>query len=326
MQSPITERDGPIDAARHPATPVRRHSLIPPPRRADRAERRGIDFRPAYLTRRQTATWDGVSGEVVRILDHAPFESEYAGPRHLLIAYERAVREQGESILEGLPRSRQHDFSHRMTFIPAGRKFFESQQPRGPTRAIYVYLDPCLAHRERDGRVESVELKPRLFFDSPLLWQTLLKLKELIELGASARRDYAEALGVVLAHELLQLSSGAVSAEPAARGGLAGWQRRIVAQYLEENLTEPVALSTLAGLVRLSPYHFARAFKQSFGVPPHRYHTYQRIERAKTLLAKPALSITEIAFAVGFREASTFTTAFRRCARRTPTEYRRSLL
>jgi AraC family transcriptional regulator len=318
MRWQITACDHPLDEARHAAARERVQLSVPPP-----AARLGIDLRPSYLVRRQTAHWRGLAGELVQVLDQAPFETEYAGARHLLIAYERAVRERGESILEGLPPSTQRDFSRKLTFIPAGRTFFESQEPRVATRVICVYIDPQSVVM---GRVETVELRPRLFFDSPLLWQTLLKLKELIELGASASQHYAEALGVVLTHELLEFSTGAVSTEPLVRGGLAGWQRRVVAEYLEEHLAESIPLATLAGLVRLSPYHFSRAFKQSFGMPPHRYHTTLRIERAKTLLARGGLSITEIAFKVGFTEASAFTAAFRRCARRTPTDYRRSLL
>ena len=51
------------------------------------------------------------------------------------------------------------------------------------------------------------------------------------------------------------------------RGGLAAWQQRVVTDYVEEHLAEQIPLATLAGLARLSPYHFSRAFKQSFGVP-----------------------------------------------------------
>ena len=56
--------------------------------------------------------------------------------------------------------------------------------------------------------------------------------------------------------------------------------------YIEEHLAEQIPLKTLAQLVRLSPCYFCRAFKQSFGVPPHRYHSARRIEQAKALLAR----------------------------------------
>jgi AraC family transcriptional regulator len=94
---------------------------------------------------------------------------------------------------------------------------------------------------------------------------------------------------------------------------------------LEEHLAEQIPVARLAELVRLSRYHFCRAFRQSFGISPHRYHANRRLERSKALLADPALSVTEIALDVGFRETSSFTTAFRKLFGRTPTEYRRSL-
>ena len=95
--------------------------------------------------------------------------------------------------------------------------------------------------------------------------------------------------------------------------------------YIEEHIAAQVPLATLAHSVRLSAYHFCRAFKQSFGIPPHRYHIKRRIERAKTLLADPASSVTDIALELGFSETSSFTAAFRKATGTTPTAYRRSL-
>ena len=71
-----------------------------------------------------------------------------------------------------------------------------------------------------------------------------------------------------MAHELLRLESGAVPARQNVRGGLAGWQRKKLAEYIEEHLAEDISLPALAEIARLeTPFHFARAFKQSFGLP-----------------------------------------------------------
>jgi len=129
----------------------------------------------------------------------------------------------------------------------------------------------------------------------------------------------------VLAHELIRLNAGPPRIEVPIRGGLAAWQQRVITAYIEEHLAEQISLRTLAGLVSLSPYHFCRAFRQSFGTPPHRYHGSRRIECAKTLLVESASSVTEIGLAVGFRETSSFTTAFRKATGQTPTAHRRSL-
>jgi AraC family transcriptional regulator len=109
------------------------------------------------------------------------------------------------------------------------------------------------------------------------------------------------------------------------RGGLAGWQKKKVSDYIEDHLDEEISLQELADVAELSRYHFARAFKQSFGIPPHRYHMSRRMERAKTLLEVPARSVTEVGMMLGFAETSSFTTSFRRSVGLTPSDYRRSV-
>ena len=101
------------------------------------------------------------------------------------------------------------------------------------------------------------------------------------------------------------------------------WQLKRVAEFIEQHLAEDISLTTLAELVDLSVYHFAHAFKQSFGAPPHRYHMARRMDRAKSLLQRPALSVTEIGARIGFRETSSFTRAFCKFTGLTPSEYRR---
>jgi AraC family transcriptional regulator len=281
-----------------------------------------VDFRPAGIFRRQIAAWRGLGGEMTRTLRREPFEVEYNGAWHLLIAYESAQRFDGETIIDGLPRSTLRDISHKLVFVPAGLGFREWQEPRSLMSAIYLHLDPDTALIHDEERSRSPACAPRLFFESTALWQTALKLKGLIETGATVSPLYAEALAVVLLHELLD--SSRVSA-PRARGGLAYSQRRAVLHYIEEHLAQEISLSTLASLAQLSPYHFLRTFKESFGVTPHRYHVQQRIERAKQLLADRNLSLLQIAIDLGFAEASSFSLAFRKMACMTPSAYRRSL-
>jgi AraC family transcriptional regulator len=282
-----------------------------------------VDFRPAGVIKRRTAVWSGLIGENVTATRHEVLESEYCGPAHLLIAYEQAGRHDGESIVDDIARSTRRDLACKLSYVPPGCRFREWQSPRVLMRATYLYIDAGLTDSE-DGSGASRGV-PRLFFDSPVLWQTARKLATLIETAPSTSRHYGEALAVVLAHELLSLNAGAPASPPPARGGLAGWQRRLIAQYVEDNLSGHISLASLADMARLSVYHFSRAFKQSFGKPPHRYHMSRRIERAKTLLANANLSVTEIAVDLGFSETSSFSATFRKLAGRTPTAYRRDL-
>ncbi len=209
--------------------------------------------------------------------------------------------------------------------MPAGHEYRDWQVPRVPSRILYFYFDlPVLAFHS-DHEAYTPRISPRLFFRNATLWETALKLKGLIESPASDNQPYLEALGAVLAHEVTRLDRDPPHASSPTRGGLAAWQERTVTAYIEEHLAEQLSLATLSQLARLSSYYFCRAFKQSFGAPPHRYQINRRIERAKLLLADRDASITDIGFRLGFSQTSSFTAAFRKAAGITPSAYRRGL-
>ena len=69
-------------------------------------------------------------------------------------------------------------------------------------------------------------------------------------------------------------------------------------------------IARLASVSGVSKAHFARCFKEAFGVPPHRYLLTRRIERAKTLLRDTDLPVTEIAFQTGWNSLGTFGRVF----------------
>lgn len=284
-----------------------------------------VDFFPADIVRHQTALWRGVQAKTVQIINHEPFEYSFKEQCHLLIAVEQGVRYDGETFVEGLPKSTLRNYSHKMIFVPAGRKFFGVQNPQRLTRSICLYIDPNSVLVDPELRFAEAELRPGLLFEDTGLWETVLKLKAQIGSADPGDRMYADALGGLLAHELLRVHGTVAPSKPANRGGLAPWQQRRVTDFMEEHVAEDLSLEVLANLVRLSPYHFVRSFKQSFGEPPHRYWTRRRIEHAKALLANPRASITEIAFDVGFGGTSAFSARFRRITGQTPTDYRRDL-
>jgi len=78
----------------------------------------------------------------------------------------------------------------------------------------------------------------------------------------------------------------------------------------------------LASVSGVSEAHFARSFKQAFGVPPHRYLLTRRIERATALLRDTELSITEIAFEAGWNSMGTFGRTFFDITGESPSAFR----
>ena len=264
--------------------------------------------------------------ETITLADDEHFDSGYCGPLHLLIAHQHLSRHRGVTSIEGLPDSTRQNLTRTLTFVPAGRRFREWHSPETPAHITYIYIHPSAMALAADGDINAKVLVPRVHFHHAVLWETVLKVKTLVEGEGVRSGRYGNALGVVLTHELVNSIQGVRDREGLARGGgLTAWQRRLVARHVEEHLAEQLPISTLAELARLSRYHFCRSFRDSFGVSPHRYHLHRRAERAKTLLANPALSVTEIALDLGFRETSSFSTAFRKLVGRTPTGYRRSL-
>ena len=87
---------------------------------------------------------------------------------------------------------------------------------------------------------------------------------------------------------------------------------------------EPLAVADLAAAAGLSPAHFSRAFKKTFGEAPHQYLLTRRLERAAALLRNTDNSVTEICFAVGLGSLGSFTTSFRRVYGASPGDYRAS--
>lgn len=284
-----------------------------------------VEISPPGIVARRAVAGHGMGVEIVQATRPERTDVHFCAPVNLLVVGEEGVRRAGKTSVEGLAPSALRDVRRKLTFVPAGHAYHDWQEPHTLSRMIYFYFDLRKLQVDLELDLPELSLEPRLFFENAAVWETALKLRLLIEESGGANRLHFEALGVVLAHELVGPHVGASEAKAPIKGGLAAWQQRLVIEYLDAHVSEHVSLAELARLARLSPHHFCRAFKQSLGVPPHRYHNQRRIERAKTLLAKPNLSVTAIAFDVGFSEASSFSAAFRKLTGCTPTTYRRSL-
>ena len=91
---------------------------------------------------------------------------------------------------------------------------------------------------------------------------------------------------------------------------------------MDADSDEEWPIARLASVSGVSKAHFARCFKEAFGVPPHRYLLTRRIERAKTLLRDTDLPVTEIAFQTGWNSLGTFGRVFRDVTGKSPSSVR----
>jgi AraC family transcriptional regulator len=178
-----------------------------------------VEISPPDIVRRRIVAWDGMTGEIVQATRREKIEYRFRAPLHLLAVCEQGMRNDGDTFVEGLPRSSLRDLKKKLTFVPAGHEYHDWQKPRILSRVVYFYFDPAKmpAHSESDF----ADLAPRLHFEDAALLDTALKLTTLIESPGADNRLYLEALGVVLAHELARLNPGGPPPSPGAHSGRA---------------------------------------------------------------------------------------------------------
>ena len=92
--------------------------------------------------------------------------------------------------------------------------------------------------------------------------------------------------------------------------------------YIHTHLDRELSLVEIAGVVNSSPTYFASLFKRATGTSPHQYVIRQRVERAKMMLLKTDLTISDIASQVGFSSQSHLTQQFKRFTGMTPKQVR----
>ena len=100
-----------------------------------------VEISPPDIARRRLANWGAIQADTVEVTRRETFEYGFQARRHLLVAYERAERHEGETLIEGLPKSTLREFNCKLSFVPAGHRFYGWQTPRVLTRVTYFYID-----------------------------------------------------------------------------------------------------------------------------------------------------------------------------------------
>jgi transcriptional regulator of acetoin/glycerol metabolism len=99
---------------------------------------------------------------------------------------------------------------------------------------------------------------------------------------------------------------------PEQHGGLSPARTHRIHEYVSSNLDRNISIEELAEMAGLSVHHFARAFKQTVGMPPHSYILQRRIEQAQQMLRTTKVPLSEIALSLGFSDQSHLARHFRR--------------
>ncbi|MGH9949812.1 MAG: helix-turn-helix domain-containing protein [Pyrinomonadaceae bacterium] len=151
-----------------------------------------------------------------------------------------------------------------------------------------------------------------------------MALKSEVESGYVSGRVYGESICTALSAHLTNQYSTVRVQDRIQNAKLTPGNLQKITKYIDANLHEDLRLSDLAEIVGLNQYRFAHNFKDTTGYAPHQFIVRLRLERAKKMLRETEMSVTEIAYAVGYGSPSRFTQSFRRHNGITPSAYRSS--
>ncbi len=260
----------------------------------------------------------GVQSAVLSAKSDGLYESRFTGPLSIKAVIEgSATWETRDGRYELAPGSVLliHD-GEEYTIVVDGLQpvetfvlFFERGLVEDAWRAMTSSSAKLLDH---DGDAPSLSFAERLHFGTAITSE-VRRAHARMRAGQSLGESFhALALELVRAQcNLAARASRLPSLRATTRNELA---RRIgiATSFLHANLDRPVSIADAAREACLSPFHFHRLFTAFHGMPPHRYLTRLRLERARTLLRSSERSVAEVALACGFESVGSFTTRFTR--------------
>jgi AraC family transcriptional regulator len=286
-----------------------------------------VDFSfsdPSDRAKKRRICCDMFSAEYIKVAVRAPYDFTWRGSQFYLALHD--IQREGETYLDGCPRSNAGDIRRKMTFVPPDCSLSGWSRSARPVNSFTtLFIKPELMADVASSRFRQENFSPKLYFEDESIRSSVSKIERLLRSENFPDQLYAETLGLLVAMELCKLCDSAAIISTSGSGRLSERQIGLVLDFIQSNLHQDISLGDLAMLVGQSRFHFSRAFKKSFGISPVRHVRAIRIETARELLKLRGMTIAEVAEAVGFKGAAQFSRAFFEIMRVTPSEYRRSL-
>jgi AraC family transcriptional regulator len=209
-------------------------------------------------------------------------------------------------------RSRQVFRTGMSSLFPSHHSFFTRgrREESGFTHALFVALDPVFVSQtaaDLEVHPDRVELLEQRGVSDRGLLHIVMALREGLQDRRANDAIYGEALSIALTVHILRKYGGIATGQQYANGGLSREKLMLAIEYIQDQLESGLSVSGIARTVHMSPFHFARLFKQSTGKAPYRYVVQARAKRAKELLKSRKFSIIEIAHRLGYADQSHLT-------------------
>ncbi|MEP0924187.1 AraC family transcriptional regulator [Leptolyngbya sp. ST-U4] len=185
---------------------------------------------------------------------------------------------------------------------------------------VFGYSQAFLSHSVAEG--ETVELLPGQIFKTHWGLSAAIAIQEFFDNGQLGGAFYLESVVTAVLGQIIYQRSTLSQRFKRPPEFLEPQLLKNVLDYIRANVSQSLNLSDIATIIGLSPYHFARAFKATTGIPPYQYVLQCRVELAQQLLQDKRQSLAEVAIEAGFGNQSHMTTVFRHVLQTTPKQYR----
>lgn len=167
----------------------------------------------------------------------------------------------------------------------------------------------------------NIEIPHKMSIVDPLMYQIGLSLRDELARSNPYGKIFVESAANMIAVQLLRNYSAQKVRVDEINPRKNCSRLKKALEYIQEHLDQELSLEAIASQANLSPYHFARVFKEIIGVAPHRYIIECRIQKAKELLRHTNMPIYLIALEVGY-STNYFGQIFYRETGTTPQQYR----
>jgi AraC family transcriptional regulator len=199
---------------------------------------------------------------------------------------------------------------------------------QSPFDFIYLYIPQCALDRLADEydaqRVVQCGIQPGVSAPDTVITQLAASLQHVLDRRDRASEVFTAHVTLALQTHFAQRYGGMRIRSKSTRGALAPWQLRVAKEMLTAPGGGRVSIGQISTQCQLSAGHFARAFRHSTGISPHRWQLNWRIEKAVDLLSRSALSVAQIAQMCGFCDQSHFTRVFAAAKGAAPGRWRRA--
>ncbi len=203
---------------------------------------------------------------------------------------------------------------------------FNAPRWRGSFQFLSFALDPSFMDQlvERDFSGKKIVFTEQRGVADPAILHFGNLFRGELQAGAYAGKVYGETLTLAFSLYLLsRYATDQLKIDP-PKGKLSARQLGTVLDYTQAHLARDLSLESIAEQANLSPFHFSRLFKQTTGHSLHQFIVHLKIERAKQLIAKRGLSLTEVAHLTGFYDQSHFIHTFKRTVGMNPKDFART--